>query len=240
LTAGRILDLSHSIEPGMVTYPGLPGPVVSEFLSREASIPKYAPGTTFSIGRVDLVANTGTYVDAPFHRFAEGADIAALPLDRLANLPGVLLPLPAAEAQPLLPLPAGEGRGEGRRSRAFDAPLFHGHDLRGKAVLLQSGWDAHWRTPAYGQEHPFVTREAAHLLASSGAALVGIDSLNIDDTADPERPVHTRLLEAGIPIVEHLCNLASLPASGFRFFAVPAPFARMGSFPVRAFAILDS
>jgi kynurenine formamidase len=203
----------------MITYPGLPGPVVSEFLSREASIPKYAPGTTFSIGRVDFVANTGTYVDAPFHRFAEGPDIAGLPLDRLADLPGVVI-----------------GKGEGRR---FEADLLRPHDLRGKAVLLRSGFDVHWRTPAYGEGHPFVTREAAEHLASSGAALVGIDSLNIDDTADLERPAHTRLLEAGIPIVEHLCNLASLPASGFRFFAVPAPFARMGSFPVRAFAILD-
>jgi arylformamidase len=228
LTAGRILDLSHSIEPGMITYPGLPAPAVSEFLSREASAAKYAPGTTFSIGRVDLVANTGTYVDAPFHRFAEGADIAALPLERLANLPGVVLPLPG-----------GEARGEGR-SRSFEVTLFERHDLRGKAVLLHSGWDVHWRTPAYGEGHPFVTREAARLLAASGAALVGIDSLNIDDTADPERPAHTHLLEAGIPIVEHLCNLAALPVSGFRFFAVPAPFARMGSFPVRAFAILDS
>jgi len=220
LTAGRLIDLSHSIEPGMITYPGLPGPAVSEFLSREASAAHYAPGTTFSIARVDLVANTGTYVDAPFHRFAEGTDVAGLPLDRLANLPGVLLPLPA-----------------GRR---FDADLFRGHDLRGKAVLLHSGWDAHWRTPAYGHGHPFVTRAAATLLASSGASLVGIDSLNIDDTADPERPAHTSLLEAGIPIVEHLRNLFALPASGFHFFAVPAPFSRMGSFPVRAFAILDS
>jgi arylformamidase len=228
LSAGRLIDLSHSIEPGMITYPGLPGPAVSEFLSREASTAHYAPGTTFSIARVDLVANTGTYVDAPFHRFAEGTDVAGLPLDRLANLSGVLLPLPA-----------GEGMGEGARRR-FDADLFQNHDLRGKAVLLRSGWDAHWRTTAYGHGHPFVTRAAAQHLASSGAALVGIDSLNIDDTADPERPAHTLLLEAGIPIVEHLRNLSALPASGFRFFAVPAPFSRMGSFPVRAFAILDS
>jgi len=161
-----------------------------------------------------------SHVDAPFHRFENGADIAGLRLERLADLPGIVL----AKGQ----------------ERSFDAPLLAKRDLRGKAVLLHSGWDAHWRTPAYGQGHPFVTREAAQLLASSGAALVGIDSLNIDDTADLERPAHTRLLEAGIPIVEHLCNLASLPATGFRFFAVPAPFARMGSFPVRAFAILDS
>ncbi|HKA38064.1 MAG TPA: cyclase family protein [Thermoanaerobaculia bacterium] len=220
MTAGKILDLSHPIEPGMVTYPGLPGPAVSEFLSREASVARYAPGTTFSIGRVDLVANTGTYVDAPFHRFEGGADIAGLRLERLADLPGVVL-----------------AKGQGR---SFDALLFGKVDLRGKAVLLRSGWDANWRTPAYGEGNPFVTRAAAELLASSSAALVGIDSLNIDDTADLERPAHTSLLAAGIPIVEHLCNLAALPASGFRFFAVPAPFARMGSFPVRAFAILDS
>ena len=228
MTVGKPIDLSHPIEPGMITYPGLPGPEVSDFLSREGSVGKYAPGTTFSIARVALVANTGTYVDAPFHRFAEGADIASLQLDRLADLPGVLLPFPA-----------GEGGGEGA-SRRFDAGVFAGHDLRGKAVLLHSGWDVHWRKPEYGRGNPFVTRAAAELLASSGAALVGIDSLNIDDTADPERPAHTLLLQAGIPIVEHLCNLSALPASGFRFFAVPAPFARMGSFPVRAFAILDS
>ncbi len=215
----------------MTTYPGLPAPVVSEFLSREASRGKYAPGTAFSIARIEMVANTGTYVDAPFHRFAEGLDVGSLPLERLADLDGVVVDL--------LPLPAGEGGGEGRR-RAFDAGLLAGRDLEGKAVLLRSGWDVHWRTPAYSRGHPYVTRRAAEALAAARPALVGIDSLNIDDTEDGTRPAHTLLLEAGIPIAEHLCNLADLPLEGFRFHCAPAPFHGVGSFPVRAYAVVES
>jgi kynurenine formamidase len=230
LSGSRLIDLSHPIEPGMVTYPGLPGPSVSDHLSREASAGKYAPGTTFAIARIEMVANTGTYVDAPFHRFASGADVGALPLERLANLDGVVIDLPT--------LPAGEGRGEGPSGRAFDAPLFAGRDLAGKAVLFRSGWDRNWRTPAYGEGHPFVTRGAAEALVRASVALVGIDSLNIDDTADGSRPAHTLLLEAGIPIAEHLCNLAALPASGFRLHCAPAPFHGVGSFPVRAYAVI--
>lgn len=215
----RLIDLSHAIEPGMTTYPGLPGPILTDFLSREDARGRYAPGTTFSIARIDMVANTGTYVDAPFHRFAEGSDIAALPLESLADLEGLIVE-----------------KGEGR---AFDADLFAGKDLAGKAVLLRSGWDSRFGTPAYGQGHPFVTRAAAQALVAAGAALVGIDSLNIDDTADGERPAHTLLLAAGIPIVEHLRDLAALPDSGFRFHCAPAPFRGAGSFPVRAYAVIS-
>lgn len=219
LSARRLIDLSHPIEPGMTTYPGLPTPAVSDFLSREASRGKYAPGTTFSIARIEMVANTGTYVDSPFHRFAEGSDVGSLPLERLADLDGIVVE-----------------KGDGR---AFDAGLFQDLELEGRAVLLRSGWDAHWRTPEYGHGHPYVTRRAAEALAAAGPALVGIDSLNIDDTEDGARPAHTLLLAAGIPIVEHLRNLGALPASGFRFHCVPAPFHGVGSFPVRAYAVLE-
>ena len=216
---GRLVDLSHPIEHGMVTYPGLPGPVVSDFLGREASRGHYSEGTTFHIARIRMVANTGTYVDAPFHRFAHGKDIASLPLERLADVEGVVV--------------------DAGGSRALDAELFTGRSLSGKAVLVRTGWDAHWRTPRYFEGHPYLSRAAAELLAGAGPALVGIDSLNIDDASDGVRPAHTLLLSAGIPIVEHLCNLKSLPASGFRLHCVPAPFLRLGSFPVRAYAILD-
>lgn len=204
----------------MTTYPGLPGPTVSDFLSREQSRPRYSGGTTFQIGRIEMVGNTGTYVDAPFHRFERHADIAALPLDRLAELPGLVF----------------DATGAGR---AIGGDLFAGAGLDGFAVLIRTDWDRRWRTPGYGEGHPFVTRAAAERLSSSGAALVGIDSVNIDDMADGTRPAHTILLDAGIPILEHLCNLASLPASGFRLHAVPAPVRGMGSFPVRAYAIID-
>jgi kynurenine formamidase len=217
---GRVVDLSHSIEHGMVTYPGIPGPVISDFLGREASRGHYAEGTTFHIARIRMVANTGTYLDAPFHRYAHGKDVAALPLERLADLPGVRID--------------ATGRG-----RALDQDLFAGRELHGRAVLVRSGWDAHWRTSRYGEGHPYLTRAAAEYLAGAGPALVGIDSLNIDDTDDGVRPAHTLLLGAGIPIVEHLTNLGELPESGFRFHAVPAPFRGLGSFSVRAYAVLD-
>ena len=219
MTSRRFVDLSHPIDSGMVTYAGLPAPVVSEFLTREASRGKYAEGTTFSIGRVDMVANTGSYVDAPFHRFGEGADVADLPLEKLADLEGIVI----------------DATGAGR---AVDAALFGRGDRAGKAVLVRTGWSRHWRTPAYFKNHPYLTRAAAERLVEAGATFVGIDTLNIDDTADGSRPAHTLLLGAGIPIAEHLTNLESLPASGFRLHCVPAPFHRMGSFPVRAYAIV--
>jgi kynurenine formamidase len=216
----RLVDLSHPIEHGMITYPGLPGPVVSDFMGREASRGHYAEGTTFHIARLRMVANTGTYLDAPFHRFAHGKDVGSMPLERLADLEGVVVDV--------------SGRGPG-----IDAELFAGRELAGKAVLVRTGWDAHWRTPRYAEGHPHLTRAAAEFLAGAGPALVGIDSLNIDDTGDGVRPAHTLLLSAGIPIVEHLCNLGALPAAGFRFHCVPAPFLGLGSFPVRAYAVLS-
>ena len=216
---GRLVDLSHPIEHGMVTYPGLPGPVISDFLGREASRGHYAEGTTFHIARVRLVGNTGTYLDAPFHRFASGKDVADLPIERLADLPGVVVD--------------ASGRGPG-----LDQDLFAGRDLAGHAVLVRTGWDAHWRTPRYAEGHPHLSRGAAEYLAGAGPALVGIDSLNIDDTGDAVRPAHTLLLSAEIPIVEHLTNLGALPQSGFRFHAVPAPFHGLGSFCVRAYAVI--
>jgi kynurenine formamidase len=216
----RIVDLSHTIEHGMVTYPGLPGPVISDFLGREASRGHYDEGTTFHIARLRMVGNTGTYLDAPFHRYAHGQDVGALPLERCADLEGVVVD--------------GTGRG-----REVDADQFSGRDLAGKAVLVRTGWDAHWRTPKYAEGHPFLTRGAAEALASARPALVGIDSLNIDDSADGVRPAHTLLLAAGIPIVEHLCNLGAVGGSKFRFHCVPAPFRGVGSFPVRAYAVVE-
>lgn len=215
-----LIDLSHAIEDGLVTYPGLPAPVVCDFWSREESAAHYAEGTSFHIGRIDMVANTGTYIDAPFHRYADGADIAALDLARVSGLPGRLFSAP----------PGG---------RVIEASLFEGGELEGCAVLIHTGWDRHWGTEGYFAGHPFLARDAAERLRDAGAALVGIDSLNIDDTADGERPVHTILLGAGIPIVEHLCRLDALDGRRFRFHAVPPPVCGLGSFPVRAFAEVD-
>ena len=217
--AARIIDLGHEIEAGMITYAGLPAPVITEFLSREGSAGKYAPGTTFSIGRIEMVANTGTYVDAPFHRFENGDDVGALPIEKLADLDGLVVDATAA-------------------GRAIEPDLFTRIETSGRAVLVHTGWSRHWRTPAYFEGHPYLTRAAVERLIESGAALVGIDSLNIDDTRDGERPAHTLLLGAGIPLVEHLTNLDRLPREGFRFHAVPAPVHGIGSFPVRPYAIL--
>jgi arylformamidase len=212
------LDLSHTIEHGMTTYPGLPGPVICDFLSREASRSRYAPGVEFHIGRIDMVANTGTYIDSPFHRYADGKDLSALPLESLAGLDAVVI--------------------RGLAGRAVGREAFRGHALGGKAVLVRTGWDVHWGTAAYLEGNPFLTGEAAEYLVSEGAALVGVDSVNIDDLKDLARPVHSILLGADIPIVEHLCNLGPLPEAGFRFSAVPAKVAGFGTWPVRAFAAL--
>lgn len=217
----RLIDLSHDIEHGMVTYRGLPSPTISDWLSREASSTRYAAGTTFQIGRIELLANTGTYIDAPFHRYEDGRDLAGYRLEAVADLPGVVV------------------RATGRPGRAIDASSFS-LDVKGKAVLVHTGWDAHWRTDTYSAgQHPFLTREAAELLAKAGASLVGIDSLNIDDDKDGARPAHTILLGAGVAIVEHMTNLAALPDTDFHFFAVPPKIKGMGSFPVRAFARTD-
>jgi arylformamidase len=220
MNSERMFDLSHTIEHGMLTYRGLPAPLICDFLSREASRQHYAEGTEFHIGRIDMVANTGTYLDSPFHRFADGKDLSELPLNSLAGLDGALV--------------HADGPG-----RAITRDTFAGTDLRGKAVLVQTGWDKHWRTDAYFEGHPFLTEDAARYLADSGAKLVGIDSYNIDDTADGRRPVHTILLRNEIPIVEHMTGLHQLPASGFQFFAVPPKVHAFGTFPVRAFATIS-
>lgn len=213
------IDLSHTIEDGMITYRGLPAPLICDFLGREASRTLYAPGTEFQIGKIEMVANTGTYLDSPFHRFADGKDLSELPLERLADLDAVVI----------------------RRDtgRAIGPRAFEGRTIRGKAVLIQTGWSAHWRTDRYFEGHPFLTRDAAEHLRDAGAALVGIDSYNIDDTDDLARPVHTTLLGAEIPIVEHLTGLGRLPDRGLRFFAVPVKVRGMGTFPVRAFGLVE-
>jgi kynurenine formamidase len=214
------VDVSHSVEHGMITYKGLPAPVICDFLSREESRQHYAAGTEFHIGRIDMVANTGTYIDSPFHRYADGKDLSELALSSIANLEGICIRM-------------GNSGGQG-----IDASVFRETDVRGKAVLVHTGWDAHWRTDRYFEGHPFLTRDAAQFLADSGVKLVGIDSFNIDDIQDASRPVHSILLGADIPVVEHLCDLGSLPDDRFRFFAVPVKVRAFGTFPVRAFAIV--
>lgn len=214
----RLLDLSHAVEAGMVTYKGLPGPVIRDHLSREASRALYAPGTTFQIGRIEMVANTGTYVDAPFHRWENGADLAGLQLDILAGRPGICVAAPHA------------------RGLAVNEEFLEGKEIEGRAVLFFTDWASRWGTPSYFHRSSHLTAAAASLLVARGAAIVGIDAHNIDDTDDRARPVHSILLRAGIPVVEHLCGLEALPSSGFRFYAVPVKVVGMGTFPVRAFA----
>jgi arylformamidase len=220
LAEKRTVDLSHVIEEGMTTYKGLPGPHMCDFWTREGTAANYDDGSTFQIGRIDMVANTGTYVDSPFHRFADGADLAGLSLSSLADLPGVVVRRPW------------------EKGIEIGAQAFEGLDVRRKAVLVHTGWDRHWRTDAYFGDHPFLTPDAADWLAEQGAALVGIDSANIDNMHVRARPVHTRLLGADIPICEHMTGLASLPDEGFRFSAVPPKVRGMGTFPVRAYAVL--
>jgi kynurenine formamidase len=217
----RIVDLSHVIEHGMTTYPGLPGPHICDFWTREGSAANYEDGSSFQIGRIDMVANTGTYVDAPFHRYAEGKDLADLRLDSIADLPSVVVRQPW------------------ETEIAIPASAFENLDVGGKAVLVHTGWDRHWRTERYGEAHPFLTAAAADWLVAHGAVLVGIDSNNIDDTRRRARPVHTKLLGADIPICEHMTGLGQLPDEGFRFSAVPPKVRGMGTFPVRAYAVLD-
>ena len=220
-TSRRLVDLSHVIEHGMETYRPLPPPTLEDHLSREASRAHYAPGTEFHIGKLTMVANTGTYLDAPFHRYADGLDVSQLELPAIVELDGVVVRVTGAE------------------DLAIPRAAFLLDDLRGKAVLVHTGWDANWRTDAYFSGHPVLTREAAEHLRDAGAAVVGIDSLNIDDTADGTRPAHSVLLRAGIPIVEHLRGLEELPLTGFSFTAVPVPVRGMGTFPVRAYAAIE-
>lgn len=218
----HLIDCSHTIKDGMVTYKGLPAPIICDYLSREASRKIYAPGTEFHIGKIEMVANTGTYIDSPFHRYEHGIDIAALPLTSIADVEGIVITATQ------------------RQGRAISVDLFRNHDLRGKAVLVQTGWSDHWQTDAYFEGHPHLTADAAEFLVQAGAKLVGIDSYNIDNTDTGERPVHSALLAANIPIVEHMCNLAQVPRQGFRFYAVPAPVKGMGTFPVRAVVVTSA
>jgi kynurenine formamidase len=216
----RFVDLSHTIVEGMITYKGFPAPLICDFMSREASQQFYDAGTSFHIGKIEMIANTGTYLDSPFHRFHDGKDVSELDLANLAELETVLV------------------RVDPESGRAVDRASFEENDLHGKAVLVHTGWAQHWRTDRYFEGHPFLTKAAALYLKQQGAVLVGIDSLNIDDISGGSRPVHTTLLDAGILIVEHLCHLDRLPLSGFRFTAVPVKVKGMGTFPVRAFATL--
>jgi kynurenine formamidase len=217
----RLVDLSHVITDGLVTYKGLPAPIICDYWTREQSAANYTDGSTFQIGRIDMVANTGTYLDAPFHRFAHGHDLSELALEQLSAVPAVVVRHPATSGL------------------AVDADAFAGLDVQGKAVLVHTGWDRHWNTEAYFTDHSFLTEAAAELLVAGGAVLVGIDSHNIDDTRPGcGRPVHTALLGAGVPICEHMTNLGALPDSGFFFCAVPPKIRGMGTFPVRAHALI--
>ena len=220
--SSRLIDLSHTIEHGMVTYKGLPGPIICDYLSRETSRSKYAPGTEFNIGRIDMVANTGTYLDSPFHRYADGKDLSDLPLQSLANLDCVV------------------SRVDPDAGPAIDHLPLTQEQVRGRAVLLYTGWDRHWRTDAYSTGHPYLTERLARWLVEAGVVLVGIDSFNIDSVTTGERPVHSVLLRNEIPIVEHMRGLAAVPDEGSRFFAVPAKVKAFGTFPVRAFVITGS
>jgi kynurenine formamidase len=219
---GTLVELSHVIRPGMVTYPGIPGPAITPYLTREASRSQYAPGTEFAIDRLTMVGNTGTYLDAPYHRFPDGPDLAAVPLARTAGLPAVVI------------------RVTGIRQRQIGVGALAALDVRGKAVLLHTGDDARFGTPQYLEDAHFLTRDGAAWLAGQEPALVGIDAVNIDDTADRERPAHTLLLAAGIPVIEHLTGLGQLPPAGATFTAVPLPIQGMGTVPVRAFARLPA
>jgi kynurenine formamidase len=215
----KLVDVSHTVEHGMVTYKGLPAPVISDYLTREESRTRYAEGTEFHIGKIEMVANTGTYLDSPFHRYARGKDLANLDLYSIANLDGIVVRCP--------------------EMKEITEQTFAGLDVKDKAVLIHTGWDAHWRTEEYSNgNHPYLNESAATYLAKNAAALVGIDSFNIDGTRDGNRPAHTILLGHDIPIVEHLCGLADLPESGFKFFAVPVKVRQFGTFPVRAFGII--
>lgn len=217
----RFVDLSHVVEHGLVTYPGLPAPIICDFLSREQSRSHYAAGTEFHIGRIDMVANTGTYIDSPFHRYESGKDLSQLPLESLAEIPAVVV------------------RPDLQGGRAIEPIELQPVDCAGRAVLIQTRWSRHWGTERYFAGHPFLTENSALLLRDRGAVLVGIDSLNIDCTDDGHRPVHTILLGAEIPICEHLCNLEKLPHEGFTFSAVPVKVKAFGTFPVRAYATLS-
>ena len=217
----RLVDLSHVITHGMSTYRGFPGPAICDFWAREDSAAFYDDGSSFQIGRIDMIANTGTYLDTPFHRYEDGDDLAGIDLEQMATLPGIMVRQPW------------------ENGLAVGVEKFEGLEVAGKAMLVHTGWDRHWGSEAYFDGHPFLTAEAAEWLVAKGARLVGIDSYNIDDTRTKSRPVHSILLRAGVLICEHMTNLGALPDEGFAFTAAPPKIEGMGTFPVRAFAALD-
>ncbi len=214
---GRLIDLSHTIEDGLVTYKGLPAPIICDYLSREASKEIYAEGTTFQVGKIEMCSNTGTYLDSPFHRYEKGKDLSELDLESIASLIGAKITIP-------------------EEITAIDEKWFHNTEISGKAVLVQTGWSRHWNTEQYYEGHPYLTEDAALFLKNNGAKLVGIDTYNIDDVSGKDRPVHSVLLGSDILIVEHMCNLESVLSSNFKFYAVPVKIKGFGTFPVRAFA----
>jgi arylformamidase len=221
MSSSQLIELSHTIENGLITYKGLPAPVICDYLSREDSKKIYAEGTSFQIEKIEMVSNTGTYIDCPFHRFEQGNDLNDTPLEHFAELKGVVVRIPYQE------------------KTAIDADLFSDIEIEGKAILVHTGWDAHWNTEKYYTGHPFLTEKAALFLMEKKARLVGIDSHNIDDTRTNTRPVHTVLLGNGILIVEHLCHLSAIPDENFIFNAIPPKFKGVGTFPVRAMARLN-
>ncbi|WP_349409874.1 cyclase family protein [Pseudalkalibacillus sp. SCS-8] len=213
----RYIDLSHTIENGLITYKGLPAPVICDYLSHEASREQYEEGTEFQIGKIEMVSNTSTYVDVPFHRYKDGKDLNDVMIERFAGLDGVLISID-------------------KGTKEIDEHHFHGADVEGKAVLVHTDWDRHWNTEQYFEGHPYLTEKAAQYLRDKNVALVGIDSMNIDNTSGNNRPVHSTLLGSEILIVEHLCHLNELVDQKFRFYAVPPKIKGMGTFAVRAFA----
>ncbi len=217
----QIVDISHTLEQGMPAYPGLPEPHFKTYFTHNESASRgtYAPGTTFQIATYEIGGNTGTYVDAPFHRHPQGHDLARLHLEQLANIPGIVVPAP--------------------RDGAIGSDVFQGLELAQKAVIIRTDWSTRWGSPDYFRSGPFLTVEASRFLVEASVTLVGIDCANIDDMSDTVRPAHTILLAADIPIVEHLCNVQQLPTSNFRFFAVPPAIKGGTSFPIRAFAITE-
>ena len=216
-----LIDVSHKVEDGMQTYKGLPVPIICDYLTREASKSHYENGTSFQIGVVTLCSNTGTYVDVPFHRYEEGEDLSEISLAKLANLDCIKIVIPESVQE-------------------IEVTHVENIELEGKAILFQTGWSKHWGSDQYFEDHPFVSEKVAVLLRNAGVVFVGIDSYNIDDVSGNARPCHSTLLKAGIPICEHMTGLDQLPVKDFRFFAVPVKMRGMGTFPVRAFGIIDS
>ena len=213
----KLIDLSHTVEDGLVTYKGLPAPVICDYLSREASKEIYAKGTTFQIGKIEMCSNTGTYLDSPFHRYENGKDLSELDLESVASLEAIKIVVP-------------------QTITAINKEYFGKINVSGMAVLIQTNWSRHWNTEQYYEGHPYLTEDAAQYLKDNGALLVGIDSYNIDDVSGKERPVHSVLLGSEILIVEHMHNLKSVPSGDFKFYAVPVKVKGFGTFPVRAFA----